>query len=81
MQLNSTSWFAISDKTSFNTDQANVTHCVKSVHTQSFSSSYFPAFGLNTERYGLSLRIRFKYEKIRTRKTPNTDTFYALTII
>ena len=78
MQLNSTSLFAVFDKTFFNTDQANVTHCVKSVRTR---SSCFPAFGLNTERYGLSLRIQSKYEKIRTRKTPNTDTFYAVTII
>ena len=28
----------------------------------------FPAFGLNTERYSLSLRIQCKCEKIRTRK-------------
>ena len=26
-------------------------HCVKSVRIQNFSSPYFPAFGLNTERY------------------------------
>ena len=35
-----------------------------------FSGPYFPAFGLNTERY--------RVEKIRTRKTPNTDTFQAV---
>ena len=28
----------------------------------------FPAFGLNTERYGVSLRIQSEYGKIRTRK-------------
>ena len=33
-----------------------------------FSGPYFPAFGLNTERYELSLRIRSKCGKIRTRK-------------
>ena len=31
------------------------------------SGPYFPAFGLNTERYGVSLRIQSEYRKIRTR--------------
>ena len=40
---------------------------------------YFPAFGLNMERYGgISLRIQFEYEKIRTRIIQNMDTFYAV---
>ena len=39
---------------------------------------YFPAFKLNTERYSVSLRIQFECGKIRTRKTPNTGTFYAV---
>ena len=43
-------------------------HCVKSVLIRSFSGPYFPAFGLNTKRYSVC----------RTRKTPNTDTFYAV---
>ena len=30
------------------------------------------------DRYGVSLRIQSKCEKIRTRITPNTDTFYAV---
>ena len=38
----------------------------------------FPAFWLNTERYGACLCILFKCGKVRTRKTPNTDTFHAL---
>ena len=29
-----------------------VLHCMKSVRIQSFCGPYFPAFGLNTERYG-----------------------------
>ena len=29
-------------------------HCIKSVHIWSYSGPYFPAFGLNTERYGVS---------------------------
>ena len=28
-------------------------HCVKSVHIRSYSGPYFPAFGLNTEGYGI----------------------------
>ena len=37
-------------------------HSVKNVRIRSFSGPYFAAFGLN----------------IQTRKTPNTDTFYAV---
>ena len=40
----------------------------------------FPAFELNTERYGVSLQIQSKCGKIRTRITPNTDTFHAVLI-
>ena len=43
-----------------------------------FSGPYFPAFGLNTERYSLSLRIQSECGKIRTRKTPYLATFHAL---
>ena len=31
-------------------------------------------FRIRTKRYGVSLRIQFECGKIRTRKTPNTDT-------
>ena len=53
----------------------NKTHCVKSVCIRSYSGPYFPTFRLNTERYSESLRIKSKYDKMRTRITPNTDTF------
>ena len=53
-------------------------HCVKSVRIRSFSGPYFPKFGLNTERYGVSQRIQPECGKIRTRKSPNTNTFYAV---
>ena len=33
-----------------------------------FSGPYFPAFGLNTERYEVSLRIQSERGKLRTRK-------------
>ena len=53
-------------------------HCIKSVRLRSYSGLHFLAFGLNTERYGVSLRIQFECGKIRTRKTPNADTFHAM---
>ena len=59
-------------------------HCAKSVRIQSYSGPHFSAFGLNTERYSvslrytISLRIQSKCGKIRTRITPNTSTFYAV---
>ena len=51
-------------------------HCVKSVRIRSYSGPYFPVFGLNTERY-----ISSEWGKIRTRISPNTDTFYAVMIM
>ena len=51
---------------------------VKWVHIRSFSGLYFLAFGLNTERYSLFLRIQSGSGIMRTRKTPNMDTFYAM---
>ena len=44
----------------------------------SYSSPYFPALRLNTEKYGVSLRIQSKCGKIRTRINPNIDSFYAV---
>ena len=40
-------------------------HCVKSVQMRSFFP-YFPVFGLNTEIYGVNLRIQSEYGKIQT---------------
>ena len=60
-------------------------HCVKSDRIRSYSGPYLPTFALNTERYFVSLRIQpeysvflriqSEYRKMRTRITPNTDTF------
>ena len=55
-----------------------IPHCVKSVRIRSYSSPHFPAFGLNPERYAISLRIQSECGKIWTRITPNTSTFYAV---
>ena len=54
-------------------------HCVKSAKYGVFSGPYFPAFGLNTERYGVSPHIQSESGKIKTRITPNMDTFHAVT--
>ena len=35
---------------------------------------------MNTEIYPINLRIQSECGEIRTRKTPNTDAFYAVTI-
>ena len=53
-------------------------HCVKNVRIRSYSGPYFPAFGLNTERYEVSLFSQSKCGKIRTRITPNKDNFHAV---
>ena len=57
---------------------AIIHHCVKRVRIRSFSSPYLHAFGLNTEKNGVSLRIQSEYEKIQTKKNPKTDTFHAV---
>ena len=54
---------------------------VKSVCIWSYSGPHFPEFGLNTERYGVSLCIQSECGKMRTRITPNTDTFYAVIVM
>ena len=54
--------------------QRRIEHCMKSVPIRSFSGLHFPALWLNTERYSESLCIQSKCGKIRTRKTPNTDS-------
>ena len=52
--------------------------CVKTVCIWSCSGSHFPAFGLNRERCGVSLRIQSEWGKMRTRITPNMGTFNAV---
>ena len=42
-------------------------HCVKCVLIRSYTGPYFLAFGLNTDRYSVSLRIQSKCGKMRTR--------------
>ena len=52
--------------------------CTKSVRIRSFSGQYFPSFGLYTEIYEINVHIQPEWRKIRARKTPNADTFYAV---
>ena len=40
--------------------------------------STFSAFGLNIEKYGVSLRIQPECGKMRARITPNTNTFHEV---
>ena len=51
---------------------------VKGVRIHSYSGAYFLALGPNTYIYSISLRIQLECGKMRTRITPNTDTFYAV---
>ena len=51
----------------------NVTHRMESVRIRIFSGPYFPVSSV-------SLRIQSKCWKIRTRKTPNTDTFHVVQV-
>ena len=53
-------------------------HCVKGVRIRNYSGPHVPTFELNEERYSVSLRNQFECEKMQTRITPNTDTFYAV---
>ena len=59
-------------------NKISVKHCVKGVRIRSYSGPHFPVFGLNTDRYGVSLSIQSKCGKMRTRIIPNTGTFYAV---
>ena len=43
-------------------------HCMKSVQIRDFSGPFFLTFGLNTERYSVSLHIQSQCGKIRIRK-------------
>ena len=52
---------------------------MKSVHIRSYSGPYFPTFGLNTERYSVSLRIQSDTGKYEPEITPHLDTSHTVT--
>ena len=51
---------------------------MRCVRILSHSGPYFPAFGLNTEKYSVSHRAHSKGRKMRTRITPYMDTFNSV---
>ena len=53
----------------------------KPVFSDNHCAKVFPAFGLNMEIYSVNLCIQSKCGKIQTRRTLNTNTFYAVNIL
>ena len=53
---------------------------VKSVCIWSFPGLYFPAFGLNMEKYGVSLRIQSECGKTWAKEAMNTGTFQVVLV-
>ena len=51
---------------------------MKSVRIRIYSGPHFSVFGLNTEKYGVSLRIQPKCREMQTRITWNRDAFHAV---
>ena len=45
-------------------------YCMKGFRIRSFSGPYFPAFGLNTDIYSVSLHIQSECAKIRAKPLP-----------
>ena len=79
------SWIPLEELQSFNLKQSRqekrsivISQCVNSVRVWSFSGPYFSEFELNMER--VSLSIQSESGEIRTRKTPNTDSFHAVSL-
>ena len=70
--------FLFQGRVSGHTVPPHHSHSVKSVRIRCYSGHYFHTFGLNTERYSVSLRIHCECRRLRTRITPNTDNFYAV---
>ena len=54
-------------------------HCVQSSRIWSYSALHFPRIRTQYgERYEVSLPIQSECGKMRTRITPNVDTFHAV---
>ena len=79
--INSKGEYTDRSKFSSNVYFSRGTHYVKSVRIRSYSAPHFPAFRLNTERYGVPFLIQYKWGKTRTRTTPNMYIFYAVTLL
>ena len=72
--------FLVTNESKLNVKKIQNEHCAKNTRIRSFSGPYFPAFGLKTERYFVSLHIQSECGEIRTRKSSNTDTFHAVQV-
>ena len=59
---------------------SSLVHCLKSVRIRTYFGPYFPAFGLHTGRYFVSLGIQSECRKMRTKITPNTGTFHVVVV-
>ena len=57
------------------------THVLKSVRTRGFSELYNPALPVKLQLRTLFLCIKPECGKIQTRKIPNTNKSYAVTIV
>ena len=55
-------------------------HCVKSARIRSYSGPYFPAFGQNTERYSVSLRIQSKMRESTDQNNSEYGHFLCIVI-
>ena len=62
-------------------NESKYSHCVKSVRIRSYSGPHLTAFRLNTKKYRVSPCVQSEYGKMRTRITPNTDTFHAVSCL
>ena len=78
LQNPKTLYLDVQQGSEYSSEYTSTFHCVQVVRIRSFSGLYFPAFGLSTKRYSVSLCIQSKCGKIRARKTPNMDTFDAV---
>ena len=67
-----------------NRHSAQKVHCMKVCKYGDFFGPYFPVLGLNTEIYGVNLRIQYDYRKIRKKKIrfltlfPYLDPFHVV---
>ena len=60
------------------TDLSENSHCVKVSKYGVFSGPYFPAFGLNTDRYAYLSVFSPNAGKYRPDQIPCLDTFHAV---
>ena len=76
-----TSFFKLFFKADALTDNITTSETLrKNCPYSEFSGPHLPPFGLHMEIYRVNIRIQSEYWKIRTRKIPNTNIFYAVKV-